>query len=201
MAHANALLANTCSVKRALSHTVYASTEIENAKRDAAKRAALTAIKQKEAAKAAVIVPADKAPTPSRSKYVTYGLTGGAGLMLLIAIGGQLQAVQVMQDANAMSFGVDDKFQQADRDAKKTEYNNKVADASQRQGSALLSAIVGLGLGGWAAYRLRSPDPGVASTKAAANTTGTSAGPAVSWEPLFSVGENERTMLGLRGRF
>ena len=150
----------------------------EQAARDAAARQAAAkqaAAKQAAAQQAAAQAAQQKAegsqpptsgttPSPSRNKWVTYGLVATGGLFLLVGVGGQLQANQEMTDANAMDFAVDNKFDQEQRDAKKKEYNGKVAAAQQKQGNAIVSVLLGLGLGGWAAYRLVTPDPGVAGS-------------------------------------
>lgn len=117
-------------------------------------------------------------PDNRRNKWVTYGLLGGATLFTLVGITGQLQAVQAMNDANAMSFAVDNKLDPAQVKTKKDAYNAKVQTAQDQEGSAVISIALGVGLGGWAAYRLLSKDPG-ASTATAANRTSWRATPTV----------------------
>jgi hypothetical protein len=179
------------------------------AKRAAAKKEASDqkdALEQARKRDAVVATPTPpKAPiAPSRNRYVTYGVSAGAGLMLLIAVGGQLQAVQVMSDANGMNFSVDNKFIETERQTKKAQYSAKVADAQNRQGSAILSAVIGLGLGGWAAYRLLTPNDGEPKTSVASGPVGdraASSSRALTVQPLFEINERSQPLFGIRGQF
>ncbi len=114
-------------------------------------------------------VPSPEPTTASRSKWVTYGVSASAALFLLAAMANQMTAVTQMKDANTMSFQVQNKLEPTQVIAKKKQYDDKVSNAQQLQGNALMSAAVGLAFSGWAAYRLLTPDPGLA-TKAATSS-------------------------------
>ena len=198
------------ATKNAAAAKAKAEAEAEaEAKRAAAKKEASDqkdALEQvlKRDAVVATPTPAKAPIAPSRNRYVTYGVSAGAGLMLLIAVGGQLQAVQVMSDANGMNFSVDNKFIETERQTKKAQYSAKVADAQNRQGSAILSAVIGLGLGGWAAYRLLTPNDGEPKTSVASGPVGdraASSSRALTVQPLFEINERSQPLFGIRGQF
>ena len=173
-----------------------AAADKANADKAAARRrAAEKAAAEKAAAdKAGGAGGVRKAPEPSRNKWVTYGLTGSAGLFVLLGVGGQLQAAQAMDEANAMDFAVDNKFDAEQIKTKKKDYDDKVAAAEAQQGSAVLSLTLGLGLGAWAAYRLLTPDPGLAEAGKTASSW--HASPALMRSGTGGVGG-----FVLRGRF
>ncbi len=100
------------------------------------------------------------APSPeARNKWVTWGLVGGGGLLFIVGVGNMSTATSDLEAANAMDFG---KFE-----AKKI-YNDQANAAESTHTSGIWLSLIGLGLGGWGAYRMLTPAPAAAVTRATA---------------------------------
>lgn len=84
------------------------------------------------------------APAPAGPDWLTWGLIGGGGLSLLIGLGTMASAAGDMQEANEMDFAV--------ADAKKT-YNERADAAESSHNAGIFFTLLGLGAGGYGAYR------------------------------------------------
>lgn len=85
------------------------------------------------------------APQDDRGKWVTWGLLGGGGLLFLVGAGTMSSAAGDLQEANDMDFGAD---------GAAATYKQKADEAESKHGSGILVTLVGLGLGGWGAWRM-----------------------------------------------
>lgn len=108
-------------------------------------------------------------PAPDRGKWVTWGLLGGGGLLFIIGAASMSGASGELDEANAMDFSV--------KDAKKT-YNERADSAESQHNAGIFFTLVGLGLGGWGAWRMWM-----------APSTTTAAPPASAWFARPELGQ------------
>lgn len=85
------------------------------------------------------------APQDDRGKWVTWGLLGGGGLLFIIGAGTMSSAKGDLENANAMDFGAP---------GAAATYKEDADNAESKHNTGIFVTLVGLGLGGWGAWRM-----------------------------------------------
>lgn len=90
-----------------------------------------------------------------RNAWVSYGLLGGGGVLILLSAVSWAGAVSRVEAANAMDFGQDDAV---------AKYNEEITASETARNGAVFFAAIGAGLAGWGAWRLWIADDAPART-------------------------------------